>query len=210
MKNFKLKVCGMREEENLRQLLSLQPDWVGFIFYEKSPRFALPYLKNNRTLLEMPSSQKVAVFVNESVENSLAITDLFQMGVVQLHGQEPPSVCQVLKAHGLTVFKAVGIDENVDFKQLEKYQHVVDYFVFDTKGKQEGGNGVSFDWNLLESYRLSTPFLLSGGIGWESIDALKRFSHPQCVGIDVNSRFEVCPAFKNIDLLNNFLCAFNV
>lgn len=210
MKKFKIKVCGMREEENLAQLLSLHPDWVGFIFYEKSPRFSLPYLKNNRILSKMPPTQKVAVFVNESVENILAITKMFEIGVVQLHGQEPPYDCQCLKNHELTVWKAVAIDETIDFTTLEKYQQTVDYFVFDTKGKQEGGNGIPFDWKVLERYHLPVPFLLSGGIGWEVLEALKNFSHPRCIGLDVNSRFEVRPGLKNIELLSNFIRTFKV
>jgi phosphoribosylanthranilate isomerase len=204
-KILKIKVCGMRDEQNISNLLLLNPDLIGFIFYAKSPRFVSDKLLNNKTFDAIPSSKKVAVVVNETIENVLEIAKKHHIQNIQLHGKETPNECQQLKEKGFTIIKAFGIHESFDFQELKLYEEKVDYFLFDTKGKQEGGNGVTFNWNLLHQYTLSTPFLLSGGIGIEEMNNLRYFSHNQYIGLDLNSKFEIEPALKDMEKLKVFI-----
>ncbi|MBK9014628.1 MAG: phosphoribosylanthranilate isomerase [Saprospiraceae bacterium] len=162
---MKLKVCGLKHPANVLQLLTLEPDYLGFIFYKKSPRFVgevadLDWVKN------LPgSARKVGVFVNEEVEVVQNIATALDLQVVQLHGDESPDICKSLKMSGLEVWKAFGVDEDFDFEKTAAYANCCDKCLFDTKGKNRGGNGVAFDWSLLEKYHGEMPFVLSGGIG---------------------------------------------
>ncbi|GAB4334498.1 MAG: phosphoribosylanthranilate isomerase [Flammeovirgaceae bacterium] len=207
-KKLKIKVCGMREETNIAELSYLNPDLIGFIFYSKSPRFVSDKLLGNKAFNSIPSTKRVAVVVNESLENVLDIAKRYECQNIQLHGKETPEYCLHLKEKGFTILKAFGLNESFDFQELNKFEGKVDYFLFDTKGKQEGGNGVTFDWNLLDKYTLSTPFFLSGGIGLDVVNDIVQLSHNQCVGLDVNSKFETEPALKNIEKLKEFFRYF--
>ncbi|WP_252764761.1 phosphoribosylanthranilate isomerase [Flavobacterium sp. NRK F7] len=191
----------MKYPENIQDISTLHPDYLGFIFWEKSQRKF-----DTNEILEVPSPiKKVAVFVDEEEEKIKSIVDYYTFDVVQLHGSETPEFCEVIKSYGVDVIKAFSVDENFDFKQLTTYEPHIDYFLFDTKGKLPGGNGISFDWDLLSQYTLEKPFFLSGGIGLTSVDAIKSFLSTEnakyCHGIDVNSRFEKKKGFKNYSKL---------
>lgn len=197
---MKLKVCGMREAHNINALVRLEPDYMGFIFWEPSKRYCT----------EVPNGipdgiQKVGVFVDETSENIRAKVRKFSLQAVQLHGHETPEQCNELQAH-CEVIKAFRIGPGFDFKTLEPYQNVCAYFLFDTQGPLPGGNGKSFDWQLLENYTLDTPFFLSGGIGLDHVAAIAEIRKRDwpLYGLDINSQFESEPGLKNIDALQEF------
>lgn len=192
---MKLKICGMKYANNIQEVAALQPDYLGFIFYEKSPRFF------NGKLPELPKSiQKVGVFVNASMNDILQKIKEYDLQVVQLHGNETPEICEVLKIINVAVIKAFSVNDNFDFKILALYESACDYFLFDTKGKYHGGNGTAFNWEILKNYSSKKPFFLSGGIGLEEINKIKKL-HLPIHALDVNSKFEIQPGLKNIQLL---------
>ena len=200
---MKLKVCGMKYKDNIEAVASLQPDYLGFICYDKSSRYfddAIPVL---------PSSiKKVGVFVDEKVEVITNQIEKHQLDALQLHGHESPEVCKLLKATNKELIKVFSIKNEFDFSVLKQYEDVVDYFLFDTKGKLPGGNGYTFNWNVLKNYPSTKPYFLSGGIGLEEIEKIKEFkkspASKYCYAIDVNSRFEIEPGLKDIIRLKQF------
>lgn len=195
-----MKVCGMRDSGNIRQLLKLQPDYMGFIFYEKSKRFA-PEL-DAELLNDFPSeTKKVGVFVNASLEEVKGKVDRYGLDLVQLHGDESVEYVGDLFAAGIRVIKVFSVGDSFDFEQLKPYKGLVDFFLFDTKGKERGGNGVTFDWELLKAYDQSVPFFLSGGIDNENISALESLKGMNIHAIDVNSKYEIAPGLKDIEEL---------
>ena len=197
---MKIKVCGMRNPENLEGLLALKPNFVGFIFYKKSKRFVIDFPK-----VDFPKDiKKVGVFVNETVEEVLRIVEEYQLDGVQLHGNEPPEYCSELKRENIEVFKAFSVDDAFDFSKTNAFQKVCNYFLFDTKGKEYGGNGIKFNWEVLQKYKGKIPFLLSGGISKNDVFAIKNFKHNAFAGIDINSGFEIEPALKNINEIKEF------
>ena len=192
------KVCGMRDAQNIRDVESLGVDWIGMIFWPKSKRY----------VAEVPSYlpehlKKVGVFVDSTLDDILQHISDYQLDIIQLHGQESPDFAKALKPH--TIIKAFNIEKADDLLQTEKYKGIADYFLFDTKGKMVGGNGQKFDWSVLTTYQGKTPFLLSGGIGPEDAESVRSFHHPRCIGIDLNSRFESEPGFKDINQLKTFI-----
>ena len=195
LKNLQLKVCGMKDAGNIQEIASLGPDYLGFIFYEKSPRNfegKIPKLQGN--------IKKTGVFVDASVEFIKEKAEEHHLKAVQLHGKESPKVCSALKSEGLEVIKVFSVKDTIDFRLLQEYEGKVDFFLFDTKGKEKGGNGLTFNWDLLKEYPSSTPFFLSGGIGLEELEKLKDLDLLESFyGIDVNSRFETEPGMKNPD-----------
>lgn len=199
-----IKVCGMKDTANMAAVGALKPDLMGFIFYKPSPRYVGEL---SPEALEVVSSEirKVAVFVDEALENILFTVARYNIDTVQLHGRETPELCQALARNGLKVIKAVGIEETVDVEVASVYEHCCDSLLFDTKSPTYGGTGRPFDWNVLEYYRGNLPFLLSGGIAATDIGKIKRFQHPRFSGIDVNSRFEVVPGIKDTHLLGAFI-----
>lgn len=194
-----IKVCGMTDQQNLNELLGLQPDWFGMIFYPHSKRFM-----ENTSPKSDQNVKRIGVFVNATENKILTTAKDYNLDGIQLHGEEDPLLCARLKQEDFMVIKAFSIDDDFDFTQTKKYQNHVDYFLFDTKGKMPGGNGISFNWELMDKYKGSTPFLLAGGIGSENIEQLKSFHHPQFVGVDINSRFEITPGLKNIEKIKSF------
>jgi phosphoribosylanthranilate isomerase len=204
MKKIKLKICGMKYSDNIQEIAALQPDYLGFIFWEKSSRKfdlkELPKLDSN--------IKKVGVFVDASLEEIQNKVKLFQLDVIQLHGKESVEFCSDLKNEKIEIIKTFSIDNEFDFSQLKAYENVVDFFLFDTKGKLPGGNGTTFDWQVLENYNLQKPFFLSGGIGLTEIEKLQEFLDSDlskyCYAIDVNSRFETEPGLKNKNELEKF------
>jgi len=196
-KELKIKVCGMRDAENIHQLVTLPIDYIGFIFYAKSARFV-----SGKPEVSIPSSiKKVGVFVNSSKEEITAKIKEFDLQVVQLHGDESPEFCQEIKDLDVETFKAFGIDEYFDWESIEAYESKVDYFLFDTKSKQYGGTGQSFNWEKLKDYSYQTPYWLSGGISLENIKEAANFEDNRLYGLDLNSKFEIEPALKNIQSL---------
>jgi len=188
----------MREAENIREVEALGIDLMGFIFWPKSSR----YVSERPTYLPK-QVMRVGVFVDASLEEIRQHADDYQLDLIQLHGHESPAFAKTLRP--LRLIKAFNIASVEDLRQTEAYEGVVDYFLFDTKGKVAGGNGEKFDWSVLASYHGATPFLLSGGIGPDDVKAINSFHHPRCVGIDLNSCFEVEPALKNIPKLKQFI-----
>lgn len=193
-----VKVCGMRDAQNIRDVEKLGVDWIGMIFWPQSKRF----------VAEVPSylpkhQKRVGVFVDAPLEDIRQHISDYQLNIIQLHGQESPDYVKALKPH--TTIKAFNIAKADDLAQTEQYEGIADYFLFDTKGLMVGGNGQKFDWSVLTAYHGKTPFLLSGGIGLDDAESINSFHHPSSIGIDLNSRFEVSPAFKDIDKLKTFL-----
>lgn len=193
----------MRKSENLQSLLTLKPDFVGFIFYAKSKRFVEDFPQ-----IDFPKEiKKVGVFVNETIEGIERIVLKHQLNAVQLHGNESPEYCKALLRIGnqqIEILKAFSIDDDFDFSETEPYQAVCDFLLFDTKGKDYGGNGIKFNWDVLQKYKGKTPFLLSGGISKNDVFEIKNFKHDAFAGVDINSGFEIEPALKNINEIKEF------
>ncbi len=197
-----LKICGMREATNIQAVEQLGLDWMGFIFFPASPRYVgevIPYLPRQM--------KRVGVFVNSSRQTILSQALKYGLTHLQLHGHESPDECLFWKEQGYLVIKAISIKSAADFNQVENFESCVDYFLFDTKTKLRGGSGKQFDWDLLAHYHGTTPFLLSGGIGPESVAKLMRFRHPLLAGYDLNSQFETTPGMKDIPKLAAFVRA---
>ena len=193
---MKIKICGMREEENIREVAALNPDYMGFIFYEPSPRyvgrdFNMPINLNS-------SISKMGVFVNQSAETVITTMDKHQLQYAQLHGDESPSFCDTLKAAGINLIKAFRVNEDFNFTVTKQFESVSDFFLFDTKGKHYGGNSRAFDWNLLAAYNQAVPFFLSGGINADNVRQLNTISSMHVHALDINSGVEDRPGFKSI------------
>lgn len=194
----------MKIPENIRAVAALQPNFMGFIFYPKSPRYAEPL--DIATLNALPKSiKKIGVFVNEDLEDILTIATKYDLDGVQLHGTEMVEMCKELRKAGFIVIKAFPVAEAYNFKVTKAYEGTCDYFLFDTKTDAYGGSGVKFNWAMLNEYVGETPFLLSGGIAADDAEAILKIEHPKLAGIDLNSKFEVKPGLKNVELLSAFL-----
>lgn len=194
----------MKDAANITEAARLAPTLMGFIFYEKSPRYAGDL--DPQVVRSLPGSiNPVGVFVNASVAEIDTICSRYGIKIVQLHGDESPEFCLKLKEKDYTVLKAFGIGQNADWERIKPYEGAVDMFVFDTATPARGGSGQKFDWQLLDTYPLATAYLLSGGIGPDDIDRVIAAMRPKMAGIDVNSRFETAPRIKDIDLLRNFI-----
>ncbi len=198
-----LKVCGMRDMDNISHLSGIGVRMMGFIFYDKSKRFI--GLENRNALFNnVPKNvKKVGVFVNEPIEALIENASHYHLDYVQLHGNESPDYCKEVQTK-IKVIKAFRIDENFDFNLLEEFQNC-EYLLFDAKGKEYGGNGIKFDWSVLEKYKMETPFILSGGIKLEDADDILSIQHPKMAGIDINSGFEIEPGLKNIEKIKSFI-----
>ncbi len=196
---MKLKVCGMRERTNIAELIQVQPDFIGFIFHEKSSRnvTGIPEMEIPKTI------KKVGVFVDKSIEFILQKGKMFHLDYIQLHGKETPAFCNALNKH-YKIIKAFNIKDDFDFTQLKAYETFCNLFLFDAFGKKAGGNGIIFNWNLLQNYKGETPFLLSGGIDKTMVAEIKQINHPKFMGIDINSGFEIEPALKNTKQIKLF------
>ena len=201
---FIIKICGMKFPDNIEAIAALKPDFIGFIFYPKSPRFAESL--DALTLKKLPSTiKKIGVFVNENLENILTVAYTYKLDGIQLHGTELVDMCKELKSAGYIVIKAFPIAEAYNFKVTKEYEGVCDYFLFDTKTDAFGGSGLKFNWSMLEEYVGETPFLLSGGIAVDDAEAILKIEHPKFAGIDLNSKFEQKPALKDVYKLKTFM-----
>ena len=191
----------MRATQNITELIAVQPDFIGFIFHEQSPRNVL-----EKPAISIPKEiKKVGVFVNKDNEFIANKVKTFALDFVQLHGNESPKFCSELRRLlSVKIIKAFNIHENFDFKQLAAYEPYCSYFLFDAFGKNAGGNGVTFNWELLNNYKGKTPFLLSGGIDETMAKTIQQINHPQFIGIDINSGFEIAPALKDVKKIKEF------
>ena len=191
---MKLKVCGMKLENNISEISKLKPDFMGFIFWPKSKRFF-----NEKSIRISNKINKVGVFVNQDYDFILDKINNFKLDFIQLHGEEDYQFCKKIKTR-CKVIKVFNIESDFDFEILSSFESVCDYFLFDTKGDSYGGNGIKFDWKLLKKYPSKKPFLLSGGIDvtdFTEILKIKELKIP-LIGIDINSKFEFEPGLKNI------------
>lgn len=205
---MKVKICGMKVPENIRNIAQLSPDYLGFIFYNKSPRYLDGHLPTlSKTI------KKVGVFVDGSADEISSRVQQYGLQAVQLHGSEQPELCEQLRAQGLEIIKVFSIGDSFDFNLLKPYEEVVDYFLFDTRGKAPGGNGITFNWDVLKAYPSKIPFFLSGGIGATQVAAVKTLYQTLQLadmdqlfaGIDLNSKFESAPGVKKQHELEAFL-----
>ncbi len=235
----RLKICGMKFQDNIEAVAALQSDYLGFIFYEKSTRFF------DGEIPKLPQHiKKVGVFVNASLDYIIRKVNKYDLQAVQLHGKESPEFCVELKRHyeecqfersreqndvvishketdchnfsqksrndkAIEIIKVFSIKNDFDFKVLESYEDVCDYYLFDTKGKLPGGNGYTFNWEVLKNYPSTKPYFLSGGIGLDEVESILSFLRRQeskyCYVIDVNSKFEIEPGLKEIEQLKEFI-----
>lgn len=196
-----IKVCGMTQSDNIQAVETLGVDWMGFIFYNRSPRCVV-----QKPCIMPQRAQRVGVFVNATLEDIALHIKTYGLHYVQLHGDESPHFCHMVAALDVGVIKAFSLAEAHDLEATRCYEGCCSYYLFDTKTKLlRGGSGAMFNWQLLTAYDGTTPFLLSGGIGPEQIEALRTFHHPQWAGIDLNSRFESSPGVKDVALLQTFI-----
>jgi len=205
-RGLKIKVCGMRERENMRQIAAFEPDFFGLIFYPKSPRFVS--LEQAKALSDFSEISRVGVFVNESVENILDTAEKLGLSFVQLHGNESPEFCFKLKNRkaDLQIVKAVAVDKNFEGENLKAYEKVCDFFLFDTKTAQHGGSGESFDWRVLQKLEINRPFFLSGGIGVENVaKAIAACANLPLFALDINSRAEISPGVKSPEIIEEII-----
>lgn len=213
-----VKVCGLRDGENIRQVAELGVDWIGMIFWEKSPRNVTMIPSHAGILPDRAmdmgdfKAKRVGVFVDEMPQSIITRVVNFKLDLIQLHGKETPTLIHNLRRtldpdirSGIQVIKAISVSCREDIAAYKNYADCVDYFLFDTKCPTVGGSGNQFDWGVLEAYDGDIPFLLSGGIGPDDAERIKAFHHPKCIGIDLNSRFEIEPALKDINKLKEFL-----
>lgn len=199
-KDLKIKVCGLNNQENIEKIDQLGVDYIGLIFYQKSPRFA-----GHRVLkLKGINAKKVGVFVNASLAEIKEMSLKYQLDVAQLHGKETPSFCEQVQTLGLKVWKVFGIDNEFDFDALNNYK-AVSLFLFDTKSPIHGGTGIKFNWDKLRNLSPDIDFMLSGGINASDAGNINQLDLSGMRGIDLNSRFEIEPGLKDIKLLKKFI-----
>ncbi len=218
-----IKVCGMKDGENIRQVAALGVDWIGMIFWDRSPRnvtmipthagiipdrASLSFAKNDTE----SKTKLVGVFVDEMPQNIITRVVNFNLDIIQLHGHETPTVIKNLRSTldpdihpRIQIAKAISVNNIDEIEQYKQYEDCVDYFLFDTKCKTVGGSGQQFDWSILKAYHGKKPFLLSGGIGPDDAERVRSFHHPMFAGIDLNSRFETAPAQKDVEAIRQFL-----
>ena len=200
---MKSKVCGLKYPENIKQIIQLQPDYIGFIFYKHSKRnIELNNLES--IVIDIPETiKKVGVFVNESVEYVIEKHEKYKLDYIQLHGDENIDYCRQLQNHSINIIKAFSVDDEFDFDISLPYSKYCNYFLFDTKSNYRGGNGISFNWEILNKYTGTTSFFLSGGIGIENLDEALSIKHKKIEAIDLNSKLETFIGLKDIELTKN-------
>jgi phosphoribosylanthranilate isomerase len=201
VKGQRSTVNGQRSKVNGQLSIvncQLSINWMGFIFWPKSSRYV-----SQRPAYLPTQCKRVGVFVDEEIQSVRRIADEYALDYIQLHGNESSEYCAQLQ--GLHLIKAISVSSRNDIATYKTYEGLVEYFLFDTKCPSVGGSGQQFDWSVLSAYDGSTPFLLSGGIGPDDAERIKSFHHPQCIGIDLNSRFELAPGLKDVIKLQAFI-----
>ncbi|GAA4133154.1 phosphoribosylanthranilate isomerase [Sphingobacterium kyonggiense] len=204
-KKLLVKVCGMREDENIHQLTQLAIDYIGHIFYPKSAR----YIADAKLLNSNPDIKKTGVFVNASLEEITQAIKSYQLHSIQLHGDESVELIQQLNQSGVEIIKAFGVNNDFDWNSLEPYLNHIDYLLFDSKSSQYGGTGERFNWEKLIEYPYDKPYFLSGGLSLENIQEAVEFEDSRLIGLDLNSRFEISPGLKDIEKIKAALKIIN-
>ena len=206
--NYQLKVCGLTQLSQIQELISLNTDFLGFIFYEKSPRFVLNHLSLEE-ISEINHQGKVGVFVNETVEKISEISEKAKLNFIQLHGDEDEEFVKKLRlslSKNIKIIKVIRIG-NQSFDELQKtinqQPSTVNYLLFDTDSKTFGGTGKTFDWQILNEIEIPIPYFLSGGISLENIHQRSTINH-QPLALDINSKFETEPGSKDLEKIKNF------
>lgn len=205
---IRLKVCGMRNPDNIMQAAACEPDYMGFIFYQNSSRFVGEEFELPRLA---PALGRVGVFVNDTTDRILAKVLKYQLNFAQLHGHESVEQCQELRSHNVQVIKAFSVADSLDHALLRDYRHAADFYLFDTKGdaNQFGGTGRKFDWTILRTYLEAVPYFLSGGIGVDDVADIVALQLPGLYAIDVNSAIEESPGKKDITRLRELKIRLN-
>jgi len=205
--NPKIKICGLKHPDNIRQVMALQPDYIGFICYPGSERYIDKL--NANWVSELNGVKKTGVFVNADIDRVKSAIMQYRFQAIQLHGTETPAYCAALAKLGVEIIKAFGVDEQFDWTIANKYENVVDYYLFDTKSNRHGGTGKRFNWTLLEGYKSTKPYFLSGGISAGNMSSALQLGDDRLYALDLNSRFETAPGIKDITLLRNTLQTIN-
>lgn len=200
---IKIKICGMRDPDNIRAVMRYHPDYLGFIFYPASKRYVNEL--DRELLNSLEDVKRTAVFVNADLTTVKRALSTYGFEAVQLHGDESPDFCKEIQDEGVEVIKAFGIHSAFQWDVLEEYEAMVDYFLFDTQTPIYGGAGKTFEWSVLQNYPLEKPYFLSGGISPDNFEKAYRLSDERLYGLDLNSRFELSPGIKDINLLNTVL-----
>lgn len=194
-----IKVCGLRDGENIRAVEAAGADWFGFIFYPRSPRFC------NDVPSYLPTrGERVGVFVHPTFRDVTERARQFGLTAVQFHGKASAEMCAEFRSKGLKVIRAIATTETF-VSETAEYVGKVDYFLFDTPTLKFGGSGRRYDWTLLDRYTASVLFLLSGGLSPASVSDIRTFSHPALVGYDLNSGFETAPGIKDAHSIEQFI-----
>lgn len=202
---MEIKVCGMRNPENVRQLCQLPISYIGFIFHPQSSRFVGEDFDVAVTRSVPKGIKKVGVFVDATPEYVLSKVDKYDLECVQFHGKENPAFCEFMKNELITTIKAFGVDDTFDFRQILPYRNACDYILFDTKSPVHGGTGNKFNWDVLRAYIYDMPVFLSGGISVDDVDAIKKLEWLNIKAVDINSKFETQPAMKDIEAVKKFV-----
>ena len=221
--NYQLKVCGLTKMDQIQELISMNVDFLGFIFYEKSPRFVLNHLSLEE-ILEINHQGKVGVFVNETVEKILEISEKSNLNFIQLHGDEDEEFIKRLRQmlnENTKIIKVIRIgDDKTNFeneiKKMSNLKSQISNLLFDTDSKAFGGTGKTFDWKILNEIEIPKPYYLSGGISLENIKNLQNFVKVNMsenktltklntpFALDINSKFETEPGIKNLEKIKTF------
>ena len=202
---MKVKVCGIADTASMAAIGELGADYIGHIFYDRSPRYVEGRLTTDSIRQQPEPPIKVGVFVNESQDEIRRICEACGISTIQLHGDESPADCNLLRMEGLTVIKALSIQTRDDLDKAQLYQDSVDFLLFDTKSSSRGGSGQKFDWSVLHDYNGELSFFLSGGIGPGDVEEIGRLAHPKMYALDINSRFELRPGVKDAGLVAKFI-----
>lgn len=207
----------MRDADNIRDISALRVDMIGLIFYPPSPRYVQQFSSGAGIIPDYAPDMgktplRVGVFVDDMPQNIVTRVYNYKLDYIQLHGNEPRETLENLRATidpdinpKIKIIKAISVSSAEDIKIYKEYVGAADLFLFDTKCKTVGGSGEQFDWQVLQAYDGDVPFLLSGGIGPDDAERIKNFHHPKCIGIDLNSKFEIEPALKDVEKLKQFL-----
>jgi len=199
-----VKICGLRNRENIEQVVLLQPDFIGLIFYKRSKRYVHPDPILQDYVSRLNTVKKIGVFVDPYYEEIMSAIADYGLDFIQLHGNETIAFCNMVNKN-IPVIKAFHIDETFKWQTLEGYIDTTSLFLFDTYTEEYGGSGKKFNWDILNSYKYNQHFFLSGGIAYEDIDLIKKVSHPYLVGVDINSGIEENPGIKNIHKTKYFI-----
>jgi phosphoribosylanthranilate isomerase len=205
VKTLKIKVCGMKDESNIKELIAVNPDFMGFIFYNNSKRYVNENF-DKAILKGIPTKiKKVGVFVNSELDEVKLKKEKYKLDFVQLHGNETPDFCKNLFDENISIIKSFGISEEKDFEKINDYKNYCTYFLFDTKTENFGGSGKKFNWKLLANYNFSLPFFISGGIDMEDIEKIKEINNSIFFGVDINSKFEINYGIKDVEKIKLFI-----